>query len=71
VCGTAANTGGVKFTRDISRMCLLGQRGNRRSRQKIGFDCAALIGDCRAYPIDRGGHWLSNAYARHAGSSIL
>jgi hypothetical protein len=52
----AADAGGMKFSRRIVCVRLFGQRGNGRLRQKISFDCATVVGDCRADPIDRGGH---------------
>jgi len=56
-CPATANAGGVKFTCRISHMCLVGQRGNQRLSQKIGFDRAAPISDCGADSIDRGDQW--------------
>src|SRR5450755_2424328 len=54
--GAVANASGVKFPCRIAASRLARQRGNRRLRKKIGFDCVAVTGNGRANPIDRGAH---------------
>jgi hypothetical protein len=55
-CSAAPDSGRVEFSGRISGARLVGQRGNRPVRQKIGFDCAPATGDRHANPIDRSIH---------------